>query len=89
MPTDDEVMNIAAEMNNACSNEAIDAEVMENEIRRFAERMEKYNLPAVDNMTEEREEGMVRFMFCQLNNASSKAIRRQKIKGINFFGKTI
>ena len=89
MPTGDKVMSMVAEMNDDSSNEAIDTEVMESEIRRFAERMEKYNSPAVGSMTEEREEGKVRFMFCQLNNASSKAIRQQKRRGIIFFSKEV
>ena len=75
MPTDEEVREMAATMNDTSEGEAIDAEVMEREIRRFAERMEKYNTKEVGSMTLEREEGRVCLMFIQLNNVSTKAIR--------------
>ena len=42
---------------------------------------------AVGSMTEEREEGRVRCMFCQLNNASTKAVRWQKMRGMIFLAK--
>ena len=87
MPTDEEVREMAATMNDTSEGEAIDAEVMEREIRRFAERMEKYNTKEVGSMTLEREEGRVRFMFIQLNNVSTKAIRLQKMSGVNFLAR--
>ena len=40
MSTDDEVMEMAAVMNETSDKEAIDVEMIESKIRRFAERME-------------------------------------------------
>ena len=51
MPTDDEVMEMAAVMNETSDKEAIDAKIIESEIRRFAERMEEYSSKEVGSMT--------------------------------------
>ena len=49
--------------------------------------METYNSPTVGNMIEEQEEGRVRFIFCQLNKVSTKVIRQQKMRGMEYLAK--
>ena len=39
-------------------------------------------------MTESRRDGTVRFMFCQLNNISTKGVRELKLRSMNFLAKT-
>ena len=78
VPNDSECREISNELRDGINEKALDSVVIENEIRRFAERMEKYNTEPVGSMTETGLDGKVRFMFCQLNGAASEAIREQK-----------
>ena len=75
VPNFSECREMADELKDNRNEKALDSVVIENEIRRFAERMEKYDTEPVGSMTETREEGRVRVMFCQMNGAATKAIR--------------
>ena len=87
MPNEYECREMAKELEEDRNEKALDSVTIENEIRRFAERMEKYNTEPVGSMTETRQDGTFRIMFCQLNGAATKAIRDQKIRGMNYLAK--
>ena len=87
MPNECEYREMAKELEEDRNEKALDSVTIENEIRRFAERIEKYNTEPVGSMTETRQDGTFRIMFCQLNGAATKAIRDQKIRGMNYLAK--
>ena len=71
---------------------------MKKELKKLELKLEKYNMPAVGNMEEEKEEGRYRILYNQMNNASTRVVREIKMGmverlnerydvDINLFGK--
>ena len=84
MPDDYECREMVENMRDDRNEKALDSVAIENEIRRLSERIDKYNTEPVGSMTEARQDGTLRIMFCQMNGAATKAIRDQKIRGVNY-----
>ena len=58
-----EYRNMAQELRDNRDEKALDSVIIERGIRRFTERMEKYDTEPVSSMTENRMDGTVSFMF--------------------------
>ena len=80
----EDARDIADRIKDDRREEELDEVTIDQEVRRFSSKMAKYNTPPVGNMTEDKAKGRTRIMFCQLNNMSTKAIRKQKIRALNY-----
>ena len=82
--SEEEIRNSVTEFRNLRSETELDPVVVRDEIERFNRRMKQYSNDPVGNMSEDKEVGRVRFLFCQTNNMSTKQVREVKIKGIQY-----
>ena len=82
--SEQEVRESVNEFQDLRSEEELDATIVKDEIERFNRRMVQYNNDPVGNMSSEKEEGRLRFLFCQTNNMSSTPVRQLKIQGIKY-----
>ena len=57
----------------------LDPEIVKKEVKKLAEKFEKYNAPALGDLPLERQDGNFRLFHTQLNSASSKEIRQIKV----------
>ena len=80
----EDARDIANKIKDDRREEELDEEIIEQEVHRFSSKMAKYDTPPVGSMTEDKAEGRTRIMFCQLNNISTKAIRKQKIRALKY-----
>ena len=50
----------------------MDDTMLSIEAEQMAKRYERYNVPTLGNLQVDRPDGVYRWMFCQLNSASTK-----------------
>ena len=77
--TEREIGNIVQDWEDGRREEEIDKRIIASEARRMEKKFKKYNVPMLGNMPREKDEGRCRFLYCQLNNASTKVVRDIKM----------
>ena len=61
----------------------IDPKIMEIEANIMQKQWERWHVPSLGNLTEERPEGVHRFMLCQMNSTSSVEVRDMKLHKVD------
>ena len=82
--SEQEVQDSVKEFQDLRNEEELDAAIVKEEVERFNRKMMQYNNDPVGNMSSSKEEGRLRFLFCQTNNMSSKLVRQVKIQGLKY-----
>ena len=87
--SDNEVAASVKEFQDLRSEDELNEIIVEEELRRFNKKMLDYNNSYVGNMSVDKEDGRVRFLFGQMNNMSSKPVRAVKVKGLKYLEKNM
>ena len=77
--SEEEIAKVIKEWEDERTEEELDPEIVKREIKKLAEKFERYNVPALGDLPVEREDGTFRIMHTQLNSASSKEVRDIKV----------
>ena len=67
----------------------LDNNVIADEIERLNRKIVQYNSEPIGGMTTDKENGRIRIFFGQLNNMSTEAVRKIKIKAIKYIEKNM
>ena len=81
--TENEVKAVVDQWTDERSEEELNQEVVQKEIRKLETKLKKYNVPHVGGMEEDKEEGRCRILYNQMNNASTNFVRDIKMEMVH------
>ncbi len=77
--SDEEIAKVVKELEGERKEEDFDPEIVSREVKKLSEKFERYNVPALEDLEEEREDGMFRILYGQMNSVSSKEVQEVKV----------
>ena len=80
--TEREIGHIVQDWEDGIREEEINKRIIAREAKRIEKKFKKYNVPMLGNMPREKDEGRCMFLYCQLNNASTKVVRDIKMDSV-------
>ena len=65
----------------------MDKAAIKHKVRRPERKFKRCNVSELDSMPIEKQEGSCRMLYCQLNNASTKKVRKVKMSAVTWMNK--